>query len=62
VDFLYFVVPILFLVVAENNLLSLSRSSTKAKYKALGNAIDELIWVEALVRELGVTLMGNPCL
>jgi histone deacetylase 1/2 len=38
----------------------LSRSSTEAEYKALANA--ELIWVEALVRKLGVTLKEKPCL
>jgi histone deacetylase 1/2 len=39
-----------------------SRSSTEAEYKALANATTELIWVEALVRELGVTLKEKPCL
>jgi histone deacetylase 1/2 len=39
-----------------------SRSSTEAEYKALANATAELIWVEALVRELGVTLKEKPCL
>jgi histone deacetylase 1/2 len=41
---------------------TVSRSSTEAEYKALANATAELIWVEALVRELGVTLRGKPCL
>jgi histone deacetylase 1/2 len=39
-----------------------SRSSTEAEYKALANATTELIWVEALVRELGVSLQEKPCL
>ncbi|KAK1614556.1 hypothetical protein QYE76_020073 [Lolium multiflorum] len=41
---------------------TVSRSSTEAEYKALANATAELIWVEALVRELGVTLKEKPCL
>jgi histone deacetylase 1/2 len=38
------------------------RSSTEAEYKALANATTELIWVEALLRELGVRLREKPCL
>jgi histone deacetylase 1/2 len=41
---------------------SVSRSSTEAEYKALANATTELIWVEALLRELGVRLYQKPCL
>ena len=41
---------------------TVSRSSTEAEYKALANATVELIWVEALVRELGVLLQEKPCL
>jgi histone deacetylase 1/2 len=41
---------------------SVSRSSTEAEYKALANATAELIWVEALLRELGVKLQQKPCL
>jgi hypothetical protein len=41
---------------------TVSHSSTEAEYKALANAIAELIWVEALVRELGVILKEKPCL
>ncbi|KAK1616455.1 hypothetical protein QYE76_021972 [Lolium multiflorum] len=41
---------------------TVSRSSTEAEYKALANATAELIWVEALVRELGVSLKERPCL
>jgi hypothetical protein len=41
---------------------TMSRSSTEAEYKALANATTELIWVEALLRELGVRLREKPCL
>ncbi|XP_071683320.1 uncharacterized protein [Lolium perenne] len=36
---------------------TVSRSSTEAEYKALANATAEMIWVEALLRELGVTIL-----
>jgi histone deacetylase 1/2 len=39
-----------------------SSSSTEAEYKALTNATTELIWVEALLKELGVKLRVKPCL
>jgi histone deacetylase 1/2 len=41
---------------------SVSRSSTEAEYKALANVTAELIWVEALLQELGVKLQQKPCL
>jgi histone deacetylase 1/2 len=41
---------------------SVSRSSTEAEYKALANATIELIWVEALLQELGVKLQQKPYL
>jgi histone deacetylase 1/2 len=41
---------------------TVSRSSTEAEYKALANATAELIWVEAILKELGVTLQVKPCL
>jgi histone deacetylase 1/2 len=41
---------------------TVSRSSTEAEYKALANATTELIWVESLLRELGVRLREKPCL
>jgi hypothetical protein len=41
---------------------TVSRSSTEAEYKALANATTELIWVEALLCELGVKLKEKPCL
>jgi histone deacetylase 1/2 len=41
---------------------TVSRSSTEAEYKAITNATAELIWVEALARELGVTFFQRPVL
>jgi histone deacetylase 1/2 len=41
---------------------TVSRSSIEAEYKALANATTELIWVEALLQELGVKLKQKPCL
>jgi histone deacetylase 1/2 len=41
---------------------TVSRSSTEAEYKALANATAELIWVEALLAELGVRLLQKPSL
>jgi histone deacetylase 1/2 len=41
---------------------TVSRSSTEAEYKSLANATAEMIWVEALLRELGVKLKEKPCL
>jgi histone deacetylase 1/2 len=41
---------------------TVSRSSTEAEYKALADATAELIWVEALLKELGVSLKQKPCL
>jgi hypothetical protein len=41
---------------------TVSCSSTEAEYKALANATTELIWVEAVLDELGVSLKEKPCL
>jgi histone deacetylase 1/2 len=41
---------------------TVSCSSTEAEYKALANATAELIWVQALLRELRVSLRARPCL
>lgn len=41
---------------------TVSRSSTEFEYKALANATAELIWVKALLSELGVKLKEKPCL
>lgn len=51
-----------FAVFLGNNLLSwnakkqdtMSRSSTKSEYKELANATAEVMWVQTLLRELGV--------
>jgi hypothetical protein len=41
---------------------TISRSSTETEYKALGNYTTKMIWVEALLKELGVSLPQKPCL
>jgi histone deacetylase 1/2 len=41
---------------------TVSRSSTEAEYKALANATAEMIWIEALLAELGVKLKEKPSL
>jgi hypothetical protein len=41
---------------------TVSRSSTEAEYKAIANAAAELIWLQALFRELGVFLSSAPIL
>jgi histone deacetylase 1/2 len=42
--------------------VTVSRSSTEAEYKSLANATVELIWVQALLGELGIRLTQQPCL
>ena len=41
---------------------TVSRSSTEAEYKALANATAELIWIESLLQELGVSQDRPPVL
>jgi histone deacetylase 1/2 len=41
---------------------TVSRSSIEAEYKSLANATAKLIWVEAVLGELGVSLKVKPCL
>ena len=51
-----------FVVFFGSNLISwnarkqatISRSSTEAEYKALANATTEVIWIQTLLKELGV--------
>lgn len=42
--------------------LTVSRSNTKAEYKALANSTAEFIWLQDLLRELGVYLCHPPML
>jgi histone deacetylase 1/2 len=46
--------------VRENG-ATVSRSSTEAEYKALANATAEVIWVQTLLRELGVPQPRAAC-
>ena len=41
---------------------TVSRSSTKAEYKALANATAEIIWIQSMLKELGVKSKQAPCL
>ena len=41
---------------------TVSRSSTEAEYKAVANATAELIWIESLLRELGISQSHPPVL
>ena len=41
---------------------TVSRSSTEAEYKALANATAEIIWVQSMLKELGVKHIQAPCL
>jgi hypothetical protein len=57
-----------FVVFLGGNLVSwssrkqatVSRSSTEAEYKAIANATTELIWIQTLLKELGVYLHKPP--
>jgi hypothetical protein len=41
---------------------TVSRSSTEAEYKALANTTPEVLWVQSLLKELGVRARQRPCL
>ena len=41
---------------------TVSRSSTESEYKAVANATAELIWVEALLKEISVPPASTPVL
>ena len=41
---------------------TVSRSSTEAEYKSMANATAELVWVQSLLGELGVSVAQVPCL
>ena len=41
---------------------TVSRSSTEAEYKALANATAEIIWVQSMLKELGIKSIKAPCL
>ena len=41
---------------------TVSRSSTEAEYKALANATAEVIWIQAILKELGILRTPIPCL
>jgi histone deacetylase 1/2 len=41
---------------------TVSQSSTQAEYKSLANTTTEIIWVEALLKELGIETYRIPCL
>jgi histone deacetylase 1/2 len=41
---------------------TVSRSSTEAEYKALANATAEVIWIQTILKELGIKISKVPCL
>jgi histone deacetylase 1/2 len=41
---------------------TVSRSSTESEYKAVANATAKIIWVQSLLKELGISQNRNPIL
>ena len=41
---------------------TVSRSSTEAEYKSLANATAEIMWVQTLLQELGISCPSAACL
>ena len=41
---------------------TVSRSNTEAEYKSLANATAEVIWIESVLKELGIKVNEVPCL
>jgi len=41
---------------------TISRSSTESEYKALANATAELLWIQSLLKKLGIFLESAPIL
>jgi histone deacetylase 1/2 len=41
---------------------TVSRSSTESEYKSLANATAEIMWIQGLLKELGIFLSRAPCL
>jgi hypothetical protein len=42
--------------------VTVSPSSTEAEYKSLANATTEVIWVQTIMKELGIPHVRVPCL
>jgi hypothetical protein len=41
---------------------TVSRSNTEAEYKSVTNATAEVIWIQSLLKDLGVKITHVPCL
>jgi hypothetical protein len=46
----------------DNKQPTISRSSTEAEYKAMANAIAELMWLQTLLKELRISCPPGACL